>query len=263
MNSMHEPITNSVRYFRGEVIPSMVEFNLLNYCNRSCKFCPVIIPADKKELSLELFIKVMMQLQDWDYDGLISFSGFSEPLYHSDLYHLVDIVHEYIPDAWLTINTNGDKLTQDMGSTLFRKGTNYIQVSQYEENVDNKRIKWYSKYNKPDAKIIIRDRYSNEEFVNGRAGAVFYTNPSIDKPCFYPYYSLYINWNGDTSFCPHDYRQQVVLGNVEKKSLWSMWTGDKLKEVRENVRSQKPCNFCDVCGDKFGKGHYEELHPKR
>lgn len=160
--------------------------------------------------------------------------------------------NRFIPNSYLTINTNGDKLTQYMAQTLFEKGVNDICVSQYEENLDNKRIIWYSKYKN----IYIKDRFSNEDFVNNRAGAIKTSNDIPDTICYYPYYSLFIDYNGDVLFCPHNYNKKNVLGNIAKKTLIEMWNGAEINKIRGN-RKHLPCSKCDVSGNKMGRKNYE------
>jgi len=253
MSYIHSSIIDKVKYYKGKQLFSLIEFNLLNYCNRSCDFCPVIIPYERKELSLELYIYTLLQLQEMNYSGMISFSGFSEPLLHTELYYLVELKKKMIPKSYLTINTNGDRLTEGMAEVLLKKGVDLIQISQYEKN--NKKI---NKFKNID-KIIIRDRYSNMDFVNNRAGTLFDIEEPLKTTCFYPYYSLYLDYNGDILFCPHNYRKHNILGNILKNKLIDVWTGKGINKIRGN-RNRIPCSNCNVKGDVAGGEHFKRYN---
>ncbi|RLD64018.1 MAG: hypothetical protein DRJ01_02105 [Bacteroidetes bacterium] len=257
MSYIHSSIISKVQYYENKPIFSVIELNLLNYCNRSCSFCPSIVPATKKEMSPLTYLSVILQLRNMGFEGLLSFSGFSEPTLHTDLYYYIDMKNKFIPNAHLTMNTNGDFLTDDIIDLLFKKGIDDICISVYEKETlkkfDNKRIIEYN-----NKRLVFKDRFSNEDFVNNRAGSLF----SIEKPlkniCYYPYYSIYVDYNGDILFCPHDYNKTIVLGNIlNNDSLLDTWNGKEINKIRGN-RNHLPCSNCDVLGDLMGKEHYEE-----
>jgi radical SAM protein with 4Fe4S-binding SPASM domain len=243
---------NKVKYYEGKPLFSIIEFNLLNYCNRNCAFCPTVIPYKKKEMSLELYAYILLQLQEINYSGVISFSGFSEPLYHTELYYLVDLKTRLIPKAHLTINTNGDRLTKEMVNVLLKKGVNDICISKYEDN--NK----LNKFEKMD-NVYIKDRFSNNDFINNRAGSLYEIKEPLKNICYYPYYFLYIDYNGDVLFCCHNYKKQGVIGNVLKKKIIEIWTGKDINRVR-GKRNINPCNVCDVKGDLAGSSHFSKFN---
>jgi len=251
MSYIHSLIINKVKFYKEIQLFSLFEFNLLNYCNRKCEFCPVIVPYEKKELSLEYYIYTLLQLREIDYSGVIVFSGFSEPLLHTELYYLVDLKSKLVPKSHLTINTNGDKLTNGIIDVLLKKGVNDINISQYEEGNHLDRFKNIKN-------VYIKDRFSNDDFINNRAGSLY----NIDKPlkniCYYPYYSLFINYNGDILFCPHNYKGKNKLGNIRSDNLIDIWKGKSINKIRGN-RESIPCNNCNVIGDLAGEKQYKSF----
>lgn len=239
-------ITNQRHFFNNKPIFTMVEFNLLNHCNRSCSFCPVAVPYEKLELPIETYGLAMMKLKELNYTGLIVFSGFSEPTLHSDLYELIDIKTQLLPDSTLLMNTNGDRLSKDMIDVLFRKGLDVLQVSCYDEKTLNK----FS----DDERLVIRDRVSNKDFINNRAGSLYNIDKPLNTICNYPYYTLYIDYNGDLLLCCHDYKKQYTIGNVLTDNIHEVWL--KENTIRGN-RDHNPCKRCDVMGNKTGNVNYE------
>jgi len=95
---------------------SLVEFNICGLCNRTCSFCPRANPdyPNKAEyIPLDLYEKVMSDLSDIGYTGVILYSAFSEPLLHKQVDQLIFLSKRYCPQARVEIVTNGDFLTSN------------------------------------------------------------------------------------------------------------------------------------------------------
>ena len=56
---------------------SLIEFNLSGLCNRTCVFCPrvdpKIYPNVNEHIPVELYEKIMSELAEVDYDGMIHY----------------------------------------------------------------------------------------------------------------------------------------------------------------------------------------------
>ena len=83
-----------------------------------------------------------------------------------------------------------------------------------------------------------------------------------ERPCYYPHYATYIDWNGDVLLCCQDmYNRTVKFGNVKDKPLFDIWVDKKLTEFRDKLvvgdRSKSPCNNCNVLGTLQGRKHYQ------
>ena len=63
---------------------SLLEFNLSGLCNRTCVFCPrsnpEVYPNRNEHIPVELYEKIMGELAEVEYKGLILYSAFGEPL---------------------------------------------------------------------------------------------------------------------------------------------------------------------------------------
>src|SRR5262249_13211939 len=63
---------------------ALIEFNLSGLCNRACVFCPRVDPAvypnRNEHISVELYERIMRELGELDYRGMLNYSGFGEPL---------------------------------------------------------------------------------------------------------------------------------------------------------------------------------------
>ena len=258
---------------------SDIEFSLCGLCNRTCVFCPranpKVYPNKKEYISIKLFSKIMTELAQYKYSGLISLSGFSEPFMHKKLFQLVKITKENLPKSKLEITTNGDMVNVQKIKELYKLKLNSILISMYDGahqiNYFEKMIK---KANVGNKFVILRKRYLSEEKsfginLSNRAGmtseiikdGILKKEYILNHKCFYTHYRLMIDHDGKVLLCSHDWSKKVSLGDLNKKSIYKVWTGPKTKKYRlalgKGDRSFKPCNNCNVLGTLQGRKHYE------
>ena len=146
INRKSEIVKNSINYFKNTNIPlpSVVEISDSGTCNRTCSFCPRSDPSyiDRKEfISTKLHESICSQLQELNYNGLIIYSGFNEPLLNKNIYQNVKQTRSYLPDCKIEIITNGDVLNKKRLLKLFENGLNTILISAYDSAEDAKRLR--------------------------------------------------------------------------------------------------------------------------
>ena len=93
-----------------------------------------------------------------------------------------------------------------------------------------------------------------------RTGAQKELKKAATRPCYYPHYALYIDWNGDVLLCCQDmYNRTVKFGNVVEKPIFNIWRDKRLKDFRDKLKNGQrclsPCSNCDANGMLFGKNH--------
>ena len=80
-----------------------------------------------------------------------------------------------------------------------------------------------------------------------------------DRKCFYPTYSVLIDWNGDIFLCPQDWQRRVSMGNVMQETIFEIWTGKTLTKYRKDLlqgkRCSLPCTKCNADGTLLGRDH--------
>jgi radical SAM protein with 4Fe4S-binding SPASM domain len=69
------------------------------------------------------------------------------------------------------------------------------------------------------------------------------------KICAIPFYSLIIRCNGDVTACCADWHGDTKVGNIKEESLYDIWHGQKLKELRKMLINgerykNKACKNC-------------------
>jgi radical SAM protein with 4Fe4S-binding SPASM domain len=275
------------KYLDGYPLFGIVEFNLIGACNRSCHFCPVSEPDFYKKYNklgrfdISFCENVANDLAKIGFEGLILFSGYSEPLLHNKIVSFIEKFRSILPKCRMEINSNGDLLNVKNIRELHRAGLNEIKVSMYDgdhqidhfnnliedsgvENFVTLRRRYYKDGNYG---IVFSNRggmIDTSEFSGNKAKKIPYNEtkeiPHNKRPCFYPFYMIKIDFNGDVLMCSHDWKKEYIVGNVNKNSIKDVWLGSKEIEIKKMLldsrRDVSPCNKCDVLGDVMGRNQF-------
>ena len=252
-----------------------VEINTTELCNRTCVFCPRHDPAVFPNRNLHLTVKgartIAEELGDNQYSGKISFSGFGENLLNPDFPEIVKEFRFNLPMATIECNTNGDKLTEEYVDRLYRAGLDLLyinlydgieQMTHFEEMLKNVRDDMYK------FRMHWGDFEKHGLILNNRSGVIDWVGieetdiTSLQgKPCHYPFYKMFVDWNGDVLFCSNDWGREHVVGNLLQQSLHDVWFSKPMTKIRKRLmkgdRSHSPCNKCSVDGSLFGKPSFD------
>ena len=262
----------------GKPLPAIIEISESGTCNRKCSFCPRSDPdwKDVKEfISNDLVDKLCDELSEFDYHGLIIISGFVEPLLDKNIFNIISKFRKKLPKSKIEITTNGDVLNISRIKKLFASGLTSFYISVYDGPEDEKRfIKMCKDAGIPEEKYKIRARYlpESQDFgitLANRGGsmenaeyAIASIKEPLKKPCYYPSYNFFLDYNGDVLICSHDWGKKQIVGDFKKQKLLDIWLGDKFVEARKELsksnRSRSPCNKCDVIGTLLGEKNYNE-----
>ena len=266
---------------------SSIEFSINGACNRRCFFCPRVdeknYPNILNSFPIENFKKIIIKLKKENYDGRISFSGFCEPLLSKNLNEYISIARKELPKIIIEIVTNGDPLLAKNGKSrlkeLYKSGLNNCRVSLYDGPHQIKQMENIKKdLNLSDDEFIVRKRYLGPEesfglTISNRAGSVNLKNDHfelkpltepIKSPCYYPFYKMLIDHDGDVLICSNDWKKEAVVGNVikDKTTLTEIWANEKFvylrKQLMKSDRCHSPCNVCDVNGTLNGKKSFDK-----
>jgi len=276
-------VKGSLQFFEELPLFALVEFNLWGACNRRCVFCPISDPevfTNRKEgIGLNDYEKVLRDLRGVNYEGVILWSMFSEPMLHKEILSLAELTKSILPKVSLQLTTNGDSLKKrpEKFRGLFDAGVDRINISLYDgpeqfqlftelrENagLSTEQIKLRRRYEEGGnygisisnrTGLVDSNKYrdANEEHV---------VSLPLNQPCFYPFYQVAIDYNGDVLLCPHDWGKQVVAGNAFRDSIWDIWRGEVFSDARrllkQSSRDLPSCKGCDVGGDLIGRDNFE------
>lgn len=258
---------------------SLIEFNLSGLCNRTCVFCPrvdpSIFPNVNEHLPVELYKKTMRELAEVNYDGMILFSGFGEPLLYKPVELLIEMSKKYCPNVRNEMVTNGDLITVARLKSLFASGLNTLLISMYDGPEQEEYFtEMMDLADLTKDQVILRKRWLPPEQNYGitlvnRSGMVEISEVGVTamkepmvRRCFYPFYQVVVDYDGSVLLCTHDWGKKLIVGNLNDQSIHELWDSPKIQKVRMNLakadRSSSPCNLCDADGTMMGQGHFEQ-----
>jgi radical SAM protein with 4Fe4S-binding SPASM domain len=262
----------------GPPLFAVVEFNLSGLCNRECVFCPradaTVFPNTNDHISIALYEKIVRELGELDYRGMLLYSGFGEPLLAKRLEVLIETTKRFCSRARLEMVTNGDGLSAARLRSLFEAGLDTLLISMYDgpeqrEHFERMRVA----AGLAPERIVLRTRWLSAEehygiALSNRSGLVTIKEAGIGplteprkRRCHYPFYTVMVDWDGAMLLCPHDWGRKLVVGNLNERSIAELWTSETLKQVRLTLaadnRDFAPCNVCDVDGTLMGERHFE------
>ncbi len=109
-----------------------VEFETHSYCNRRCGYCPNVAGdrlGPNQRVDDALFDRVIGDLREIDFRGIIVLSNYNEPLSDPFIVTRIAQTRAALPHANIQIYTNGDYLTADLLDQLATAGLNYMHIS--------------------------------------------------------------------------------------------------------------------------------------
>ena len=260
---------DEVQTINGAPLFSWIDLNLTELCNRLCVFCPRVdpdlYPNQNLHMSTNLVCRIASELESLNYNGVIVLCGFGEPMLHPELNKIVKAFGDRIR---VELVTNGDKLTSEAASQLYVAGLDYFVVSMYDGPEQREHFhKIFRDASIPSDKFILRDRWHSEEDdfglkLTNRAGTIDVGKQDpipLTHPCFYPAYSITLDWNGDALLCVQDWNKRVKAGNAYAQSLMEIWNSPTLNRYRsrlfEGKRTMAPCKNCNADGTLHGFNH--------
>ena len=258
-----------VQLRNGIPLPSWIDMNVTELCNRQCVFCPRIdpnvYPNQNLFMSLDLVEKIGGELRALNYEGAVVLSGFGESLLHPQILHLAQALG---PPLHTELVTNGDRLTVGLIKQLFQVGLSFIAVSVYDGQEQLDRLgAMFALAGCGEDQSLLRDRWHGPDQgfglkLTNRAGTVDAGNqPPVlkDKLCFYPAYSMMIDFNGDVLLCVQDWNKKVRFGNLNHQRFLEVWMNKDLSDRRARLalsgRHCEPCNKCNATGTVHGGAH--------
>lgn len=125
------------------MLPNNIQVELVEGCNRMCRFCGIWSIWKNKEdrvvnyMDVDLAAMLAISLYKWGFDGKrIEFAMHGEPTLHPELPHIIGMFRSYLPHAQIQVTTNGmHPLKMDDGSgylaSLFEQGLNVLLLDTY------------------------------------------------------------------------------------------------------------------------------------
>lgn len=255
-----------------------IQFQIMDYCNRSCSFCPNTRNARKTRamMSEHVLYRILDDLADMGFEGRVSPYLFNEPLLDPRVFAIMSAVRRRLPDNVIFLNSNGDALRDDSFKDRFaRCDIDGIHLNCYDdEKAYRGMLALVERMAQEHSRIRVhtsgslRLLPSRNGFINvkvvwipsarpnfwnrgGNAQGVGSTLGSKTKvACEFPFEQMYINHLGQAILCCSDWHFEVVMGDIRKSSIGEIWGDDIYQRYRFMHaaglgRQLKLCNTCN------------------
>ena len=225
-----------------------VAIETTTYCNLRCSFCPNSkyergLQKNEKLMEEKLFNKIINELAQVDYRGVISLYSYGEPCTDKRIARLVKYAKDKLPKSSVEINSNGFLLTVDIYKDLVKAGIDAINVSQYADKMppNVKKVYEYLK-TRPKKENKIKYRIFNVEtypLLSNRGGE-FEMEESVnyERPiCGYANHAQTIDYAGNWVLCCNDYHSTIKFGNLNDETIFEIWNKPYFKRIRKETNN--------------------------
>lgn len=279
INEFRNELLNS--YEKGVItLPRVVLIETRSKCNGTCTFCPASALTDERNdelMSMDIFNKIIVDLAKIDYSNRVSLFNNNEPFLDKRIYEIVQITRKALPKAFIELKSNGTLLNAKKVIKIFEAGLDMLNINDYtKDNKHTKNIENLKKELSNSRRFNINNNVSSAKRINielrqmsavlgSRGGKSpnkkkFY-NPYKNEPCMRSTEMITINPRGNVGVCCEDYASTLIVGNVNEKSIYKIWTSENYVSIRKSLlkgnRSiNEICKKCDHIG--YSKEMLEE-----
>lgn len=242
--------------------PQMVLIETINRCNSTCAFCPANKNDDIRpfvKMSDDDFKKIISDLKDWGFKGMVSLYVNNEPLLDNRIIWMHQYVKDELPDCKIKLFTNGTLLKTDIFKKLI-KNVDYFVINNYSDNThlhsNVREIVNLAKKKYDDKTIIIRKRYIKDVLTNRMGEAPNKgTHGIVKEPCLMPFTDVVIFSNGNYGLCCNDAQEKTKLGNIRDYSVKEIWEDNtcgygairnRIYQGRDKYEMCCKCDFIDT-----------------
>jgi len=226
-----------------------IQIETCSFCNETCSFCPANMIDDvreKKFMSQEIIDKIIHDLREVGFKGLISLFNNNEPLIDKRLESIIQQCKKELPEAKIQILTNGKLLTFKRFESLYLSGLDSLVIDNYYSDkpvLNRPVVEFVKEYNNSKYRSLtnvkIYMRYK-DEVLDSRGGnspnkQKLMQNLPIKKFCVYPFMQFNVNYLGNVNLCCNDVYYQNIMGDVTANSIKEIWESSAFKDVRRRL----------------------------
>ena len=234
-----------------------------------------------------LFDKILRELKDINFSGGVSPFIINEPLLDKRLESFVGKLRSKLPNVFIIIETNGDLLDKVRFNSLLSSGLNTITINCYDNEEQFKKFDALVKkvikesneeiirrpgnsgieYNRLEGiNVVVNRKFkeNNDEDIEPLLKRINFTNWAgnincmlpvelpLKRECWRPFMEMSVNYRGEVILCCADWEFEVIMGDVRKESLLSIWNNNKFRYYRDKLklkdRNLPLCCRCDFAG---------------
>ena len=270
---------------RSPVLPEIVQIESTNICNAKCVFCPRDEMHRRQGImSFELFTKIVDECAELGITH-VRVHNYGEPFVDRKLVEKVRYAKQR-GIAEVGMISNGSLITEAVARGMIDAGLDAINISvdasgkdvfestriglKYDKVIANierlVRIRAESGRRRPKLILsFVRQNNSADEqaFIEHwrkiadkihitdlhNWGGTLNQQSDVNYPCYRPWLTFTVLWDGRVSLCCADFDGHTILGDMNTSSIREIWNNDLYRSVRrEHLESGGPdvCRACDL-----------------
>lgn len=193
-------------------------------------------------------------------------------LENSDLDSLVISLDAFTEDTFNKIRKGLDfrKIKASIEKILKSNFTGSVFVGYVKQRENITEVQNFKKYWKKKGVGIHIDSVNNRsnDLINFKKISLNYKEYSLGEKFVYFFFQRYFNscpvplttinilTNGDMILCCNDYSKKMIIGNINKNSIFDIWNNEDYKTIRDKFRNNeykkiKACTNCSIMNLKF------------
>jgi MoaA/NifB/PqqE/SkfB family radical SAM enzyme len=270
---------------RSPVLPEIVQIESTNICNANCVFCPRDeMHRRQGVMSLDLYRKIVDECAELGITH-VRVHNYGEPFMDRRLTEKVRYAKQKgIPEVGMI--SNGSLITEDVARGIIEAGLDAINISvdasgrevfestrlglNYDKVIANveRLVRIRSELERRRPKLIlsfVRQNNSADEqaFIeHWRAIAdkihitdlhnwagTLHRESDVNYPCYRPWLTFTVLWDGRVSLCCADFDGRTVLGDLNTSTIREIWNAPPYVAARHaHLESGGPdiCRSCDL-----------------
>jgi radical SAM protein with 4Fe4S-binding SPASM domain len=270
---------------RAPRLPEIVQIEATNICNAKCVFCPRDEMHRRQGImTLELFKKIVDECAELGITH-VRMHNYGEAFVDRKLVEKVRYAKQKgIQEVGMI--SNGSLITEPVAKGMIEAGLDAINISvdasgkevfeatriglKYDKVIANieRLLRLRAESGKRRPKLIlsfVRQNNSADEqaFIehwqtiadkihvtdlHNWAGTLN-TESDVNYPCYRPWLTFTVLWDGRVSLCCADFDGKTILGNLNTHTIAEIWNAEAYRKVRrEHLESGGPdiCRACDL-----------------
>jgi MoaA/NifB/PqqE/SkfB family radical SAM enzyme len=270
---------------RAPSMPEIVQIESTNICNAKCVFCPRDEMHRRQGImSLELFRKIADECVELGITH-VRMHNYGEAFIDKQLVEKIAYAKQQgIKEVGVI--SNGSLITEAVARGMIEAGLDAINISvdasgkevfeatriglKYDKVIANieRLVRIRAESGKRRPKLIlsfVRQSNSSDEqaFIehwrtiadkvhvtdlHNWAGTLN-TESDVNYPCYRPWLTFTVLWDGRVSLCCADFDGKVILGDLNTSSIREIWNAEPYRQVRQqHLESGGPdiCRACDL-----------------
>ncbi len=270
---------------RAPSMPEIVQIESTNLCNAKCVFCPRDDMHRKQGImSFELFTKIVDECVELGITH-VRMHNYGEALMDRRLVEKVRYAKEKgIQEVGMI--SNGSLITEVVARGMIEAGLDAINISvdasgkevfeatriglKYDKVISNveRLVRLRTESGKRRPKLIlsfVRQNNSADEqaFIEHWRGiadkvhvtdlhnwaGTLNTESDVNYPCYRPWLTFTVLWDGRVSLCCADFDGKIILGDLSTSSISEVWNAAPYRDARrQHLESGGPdiCRSCDL-----------------